>query len=614
MLFPFMKTLKIITVILLYFVFSGTATRAQDAAPDGEYQSITKTYTLHPAGDWTFRYQHQLKLLTYYAINSLYGETFIVYNPNYQKLKINKVVTTMADGTLVPSPENAFNEVLPKYATNFPESNMLREMVVTHTGLECGATTALDYEINTAAGFYPALMGNEVLQSSSPTGELTIILRIPDGSVLKYNLLAIKSEPVITKEKGMQVYTFTFKNLAALTHDDFQARDQRFLPRLLFSTGKGLNAQLTDMARQSAFTYSASGNLKSTCDLLVKNYPEAFSRIMKIQDIIVNELNYFPVPAFTMGFKFRTPFETWTSNGGTETEKAVLMAAMLNACGFDASAVFVLPKAFDDPASASLLAIEKVLVQVSAPGLDKLLISPLQTDAQDLKFNLSGKKLIPVGKVIGTARELNASGNALSLSAVFAMDLNGKLSGDVSLGTGGTLNPALKLRNDNTYNLIMLTGAFHAADIRSGETKKTNSETTEVTYKILTADSMRQEAGYYFWKLPMLASGTDGWKMAELAGKRNTPLEIPMLINESYTYKVTLPRGMTLVTPATELYVNPGKVGQLRIMISQQGDVLLVSRTLTLDSMVIEPENYDAFRNLMNTWNEKKYREIVLKR
>lgn len=608
-----MKTLKLVSFILLCFAFRGTA-MAQNVAPDGEYLSSTKTYTLNPAGDWSFRYQHRLKFLTYYAIHNLYGETFIVYNPGFQKLKINKAVTTMADGTMVPAPENAFNEVLPRYAAGFPAVNMLREMVVTHTGLERGAIAELDYELSTAAGFYPAMMGNEILQTSSPVDELKIILKVPEGISLRFKLVALESEPVITKENGMQVYTFSFKNLAATTHDDFQARDQRFLPRLIFGSGKGFNAQLSTLVSRPAFLCTVSGKLKNYCDSLVKNYPDAFSRIMKIQDVVVNELNYFPVPPATMGFRPRTASETWNSNGGTETEKAILMTAMLKACGFDACAQAVMPAIFRDPASANLLAIEKVLVEVQAPGIDKMLISPLQTDAQDLKFSLGGKRLIPLSVKTGAVRELNPGNNELSLEADLILDRQGKLSGSASLKNSGALNPAFKLRNDKKYNLKMPAGAFGKADIVSCETKKTDSETTETTFRILTADSLKQEAGYYFWKLPALASGTDGWHMTDLATKRQALLELPLLISESYTYKVMLPAGMTLVTPETDLVINPEKVGQLHIRISLEGNELLVTRKLVLNNPVIEPGNYDLFRNMMNTWNEKRYREIVLRK
>ena len=89
-------------------------------------------------------------------MNSLYGETFIVYDPAYQQLKINESYTRQVDGTIVTTPANAFVEVLPSAAANAPAYNGLKEMVVVHTGLELGATIYLDYTVTTDAGALPA--------------------------------------------------------------------------------------------------------------------------------------------------------------------------------------------------------------------------------------------------------------------------------------------------------------------------------------------------------------------------------------------------------------------------------------------------------------------------
>jgi hypothetical protein len=610
-----MKNFKILILIIISINISVNETRSQPSAPDGEYISLTKTYTLSPSGDWTFRYQHRFKFLTYYAINSLYGETFILYNPGFQRLKINKAVTTMTDGTIVSSPKNAFNEVLPRFAANFPTCNMLREMVVTHTGLERGAVTELDYEIRTTAGFFPSMMGNDPLQTSSPVDELTIVIKIPEGSPLNYKLLPIQAEPLVSQEKGMLVYTFTFRNPPALTHDDFQARDQRFIPRLIFSTGFGLSEQLDAMIEQPAFKYSCEGNLKKTCDSLVKNYPDNFSRIMRAQEIVATEMNYFTVPLSAIGFKFRTATETWNSNGGTETGKAILLAAMLRDCGFDANALAVFPESFYDVKSANLLAIEKVLVKVSAPGINDMIISPLQLDAQDLKFSLGGKVLIPLipGKTI-KEQEIDNSKNEISLKGDFSLDTHGKFVGNVTLELSEALNPAFKIKKDKNYTSKLLSGAYSGTDIKSAKIINTTREETEAGFEVATSDTLKQEIGYFFWKVPMLAAGTDGWHMTELPTLRGTPLEIPILIYESYSYKINLPEGTKLVTPETELIINPEKVGTLKILIKQQGNDLLVTRSLRLNESVIEQKNYTEFRNLMNIWNEKKYREIILRK
>ena len=112
---------------------------------DAVFRRITKIYTLHPDGSVDYQYKHELDLHSYYAFNRLYGESFIVYNPKYQQLTVNKSVTETAEGKKIPSPENAYNEVLPQFASGAPPFHHLREMVVTHSGLELYSTIHLDY-------------------------------------------------------------------------------------------------------------------------------------------------------------------------------------------------------------------------------------------------------------------------------------------------------------------------------------------------------------------------------------------------------------------------------------------------------------------------------------
>ena len=114
-----------------------------------------------------YNYSHQLKLITYLSSDKQFGESFIVFNPTYQQLSIHKAQTTMVNGRKVKSPENAFNEVLPQFAPNAPAFNQLREMVVTHTGIEPGATIDFAYTIHSKRDFMPAMMGNEIIDFNS---------------------------------------------------------------------------------------------------------------------------------------------------------------------------------------------------------------------------------------------------------------------------------------------------------------------------------------------------------------------------------------------------------------------------------------------------------------
>ena len=105
------------------------------AGSEAEYKKLSKAYTLNADGSQEFRYNMELTLFTHTAMNGTYGESFIVYNPQYQELKINSSYTKQKDGNIVKTPDNAFVEVLPRTAADAPAYNHLKEMVVVHTVL-----------------------------------------------------------------------------------------------------------------------------------------------------------------------------------------------------------------------------------------------------------------------------------------------------------------------------------------------------------------------------------------------------------------------------------------------------------------------------------------------
>ncbi|MCD8283483.1 MAG: DUF3857 domain-containing protein [Opitutae bacterium] len=122
--------------------------------PEAFYKDFEKIYTFAPNGSCEIRTKSRLRVETLFAVNNLCGETFVVYNPRFQRVKVNEGYTLLPSGKRVPLPENALNEVLPAAAANAPDFNFLRELVITHTALEPGAEIYLDYSI-----FYDSTAG-----------------------------------------------------------------------------------------------------------------------------------------------------------------------------------------------------------------------------------------------------------------------------------------------------------------------------------------------------------------------------------------------------------------------------------------------------------------------
>ena len=103
----------IVTLVVLLFMVAPAK-----AVSEAEFGKLHKTYILHTDGSQEMRVQKELTLFTHTAMNRLYGESFIVYNPEFQELKIHESYTRQKDGNIVKTPENAFVEVLPSAAAS----------------------------------------------------------------------------------------------------------------------------------------------------------------------------------------------------------------------------------------------------------------------------------------------------------------------------------------------------------------------------------------------------------------------------------------------------------------------------------------------------------------
>ena len=74
--------LIILSLFFAHFLFS------QNENADAIFEKFIKEFTLEADGSTSYREYKQLKLITQFSFNRLYGETFIIYNPEFQNLKI----------------------------------------------------------------------------------------------------------------------------------------------------------------------------------------------------------------------------------------------------------------------------------------------------------------------------------------------------------------------------------------------------------------------------------------------------------------------------------------------------------------------------------------------
>jgi len=603
-----MKNILFITIAVLIF----NCAYAQQENADAVFEKVTKTYTLNEDGSMSYQYFKQIKLNTHTAFNRFYGETFIVYNPDFQELKINDCYTIMANGRKVEAPGNAFNEVLPRAAAHSATFNHLREMVVTHTGLELGATIFLDYTLTTQKGYFPALMANEIIEESSPVNEMEIVVKVPTDVELQHKMFNLRTAPEIMVLGSEKVYTWQFKGLKASPKEYFRG-DQPETPRLIFSNLSKPGVVIDWLTQQKAFDYRLTDEMQAFVDTL-KDESKEIKTLLAIQEEVVKNMKYDHVPLDWVGYQVRTPEEVWKSNGGTELEKAVLLTALLKAADFNAVPVLIAPRKFYDKNVADLALFDHAAVMVNTKGNGTLYISATEITDQSMEFSFGNDVLVPLYKNADfSIMEPSAGKSGIQLSGEFKFAADMKLSGSIEAELLGAANPFLGLQEDNQSLKKILSGAMVSKDEGAIKVLNSNPAKTEARLSVAKEEACMEKLGYYRWTVPSVKNGFDSWHISYLNSKREDVFVLPNLLEEKYEYEIEIPAGFEYVNKKQAVNLK-NKAGSVKIEISAKKNMISVKRELVLNSKEIPVQDYSDFRTLINEWLDENMKTVVFRK
>lgn len=397
-----MKTLSIYIGILGMLLLAFLPVKAESEA---EFRKLSKTYTLRADGSQELRVQKELTLFTHAAMNGLYGETFIVYDPEFQELTIHESYTRQKDGTVIKTPSNALVEVLPSSAANAPAYNHLKEMVVVHTGLELGATIYLDYSIVSKAGYLPELDVCCPVKELSPVKEFIFRLNVPAGKSVRYELLNASAKPVIAQGNGMKSFIWTLKDVAPRPYAYpsgrgnlglVQAVASGMMPVFVASTWPGYTEAVKYLQKQFAVgnTSVVEGKVAELTQGLEGN-PQAMRNAIANYMAGLYQLGHCNVSLQDAGYRLRPASEVITSAYGTQAELVNLDVTLQRAAGLEAEvAVCALRPSVDgNRGLATVMSLvcqsKKMPEKVALTGTEEACLQPFMTIT-----DLQGKKLM----------------------------------------------------------------------------------------------------------------------------------------------------------------------------------------------------------------------------
>ncbi|MCD7977947.1 MAG: DUF3857 domain-containing protein [Tannerellaceae bacterium] len=561
------------------------------ASSEAEYRKLSKAYTLHTDGSQEFRYQMELTLFTHTAMNSTYGESFIIYDPRYQELKIHAAYTVQKDGNIVKAPENAFVEVLPRSAVHAPAYNHLKEMVVVHTGLELGATIYLDYSIISKPGYLKELDIYEELQQTSPVKEYQITLSAPENKPLSYTLHGLNGKETLSKENGNQVVKWTFRNLPASSRaPEVYAMngDVPFLTATTFPSEKEASQVLYQQ-----FNSKNDVQLLTVAEAITENATQEAEKLYLLLNYVSNEIDNSRVSLQEAGYRIRQADEVINTAYGTLAEKVNLLSGLLNALNIQADPV-ALYKVNAQPGTYGLSAIQELFVVASADN-QSYYLSPLGNTPAIGAFLAD---LVPVLRVENGER-ISVNGWSTGIDYQYIIRLADQQAEiKTSAKVGNSFLPY------SATPLMALGVSDTGADYRRGK--------EGISFEATENRGVEEKGGYLLFSLPDCPRSIAHGMYSGYNTKRKENLTLVYPVHESYRYQIEIPENLELSTPATVKNIS-NKAGTLSVSVQQNGNVLEVTRTLEIPNRKISPSEYADFRDLVVQWSDQQGKTILFK-
>lgn len=603
---------------------------------DAIFKNIKKEHILHTDGSIEYKYYKEVKLLSPYAFNRLYGETFIIYNPDFQKLKIHKAYTIMKNGRKVEAPQNAFNKVLPKNAANYPAYNQMTEMVVTHTGLEVGATIYLEYSIFSKPKFMKELMGTEIIGEAVPIDMCELVLKVPARRGLRYQLLNSKVVPEESNDGKYRTIKWKFEDLAEKSNEQASPELYKLQPTLLFSTYMNDSEMLSQFSKQQAFLEkSLPVSLIEKLKVIKANKNnDPLAKAQTVQKMIVNDINTKHIPLDWHNYILETPRRIWDANVGSELEKTVLFYKALQFVGLDVKVVGLYPISLlgNAPLVPSYFDDFGIMISPDEKGSEPFILSAHKMNQNTLELSYPASMVIDINN--GDQLFYKSINNHINVQAKLTLDFNQQISGEVNMKLQGGFLNEFKLRNNASDAIKELNPPLPMKEETDLSVKK-NDQSISLAYETYSDGKAKIQENYYFWKLPQVKNGIAAQHFNTLPTLRDLPIVINS-IEESYEYELTLPKSIEWVGKEVHKSYNES-FGKMSIDIMLKDGKVVIKKNLTIlpgkaqlkapespmnvDSKEIEiqqrtlsVEEYEVFRQMMIDWNSELVNELVFKR
>lgn len=309
--------MKKIFSLLLIVLMAGTFAMAQDA----QYKLIRHTFTVNADGTSDYNFRKEVTLLRNRAFSS-FGETFVLYNPAFESVKINEGYTLLKDGTKVPLPENALVEQLPHGCVACARYNGIRELAIVHTALEYDATIVLDYTIHRKSQVVDAKLQ---LQQICPVDRFEIVVNLPKEQTINvsYSKPVVRYAAPSVEGEGTNAYRLVATNLPQTFVDSYLPAADKLYTIVTLSNGQRPDA------------VAVPSTINGAADVLAElRKDDAIEHIVALRDYVRDNYRTNTIAPALLQYAVPDAQQVWNSGCGTNDDKAALLASLMHQAGF----------------------------------------------------------------------------------------------------------------------------------------------------------------------------------------------------------------------------------------------------------------------------------------
>lgn len=609
----FMK--NIIFCLFILFVLSNNNANSQAAYSednaDAIYTNILHEFVLNPDNSTLYNYEHQLLLKSSFSFFRQYGESFIIYNPLQQKLKIKKAETLMRDGTKVKSPSNAFNEVLPRFAENAASYMHYKEMVVTHTGIEIGATVDFAYSIESSKEFLPGLLAKVVVGNRCPVRKMTVRVFVPKGTAIQYALINSAVTVQRSTASNFDVYSWEFTNLPMIEVEPNQPAFDEISPVIAFSSFT--SDLLYSHIAAKTNNYNASGQLKAQIIKITENCKSNYEKIEALSNYVKKNIATIDVDLIFLGYQAQSPEITFFKRAGTFLDKGILLQWMAKTLGIQVAPVLVSDYLLPAVAQNYLPFYNNCLLKIEN---ENGFIDFNQTQNTAIPNNLYQKSCMKLQPDFEIHKVELPEAGKVEATVKASLNQDETISGDVSFATSGLL--LYDLNHKGMEALLKKTFSEGKYKLKIDENgvrfDKAKIVTTSINATIDGKISKDETNTIYTFNLPGSAGYLDNFHLAINSILRTTPVKYAFPIEEEFDYEIQIPDKWQLFGNIKNISLK-NDVGIVKISMQQKNNTIIIKRYIKLNLNQVDATKYAQMQELLVGWADEsgKRLQFILK-